>query len=118
MIGGQARLTQDVPPFVLIDGDSNGVVGLNLVGLRRGGFSRAEIKQLKAAYQIIYRSGLTWKETRDELAATFQDGPAAEFHPFFSRGERGFVQERRTPRAATIPLPTSSVEQDGKRAAA
>jgi UDP-N-acetylglucosamine acyltransferase len=118
MIGGQAHVSQDVPPFVLVDGISNGVVGLNLVGLRRSGFSHDQIKQLKVAYRILYRSGNTWKEALAELAATFHDGPAAEFYPFLSRGERGFVQERKTPRAATIPLPTSAEERRGARKAA
>ncbi len=104
MIGGQAQVSQDVPPFVLVDGISNYIVGLNLVGLRRAGITRDEIKDLKAAYRVIYRSGLLWKDMLEVLKNTFQSGPAAEFHPFLSVGERGFVQERKTPRQASIKL--------------
>ncbi len=104
MLGGCARVVQDVPPFVTIDGQSGMVVGLNLVGLRRSGFATAEIAQLKNAYRLIYRRGLRWVEVLEQLKAEFSTGPAADFHPFFSQGTRGFVQERRTPPKATLKL--------------
>jgi UDP-N-acetylglucosamine acyltransferase len=104
MVGGMARVRQDVPPFVTIDGGSTMVVGLNKVGLRRAGFAMQEMQQLKAAYQVIYRSGLAWEEILDALSLEFPDGPAAEFLPFFLDGKRGFVQERRTPPGAIVRL--------------
>ncbi|MBC8352848.1 MAG: acyl-ACP--UDP-N-acetylglucosamine O-acyltransferase [Planctomycetes bacterium] len=119
MIGGQSHLSQDVPPFVMVDGISNYIVGLNLIGLRRAGFTRDEIKDLKAAYRVIYRSGLLWKDTLEVLKNTFTGGPACEFHEFLSTGERGFVQERKTPRGASIKLaePTASVEESVRKVA-
>ncbi len=102
MVGGQAHLSQDVPPFVTLDGKTTTVVGLNIIGLRRAGFSSEDIDQLKQAYRVIYRSGLTWIETMRTLSVTFTTGPAAQFLPFLSTGKRGFVQERRTPRMATV----------------
>jgi UDP-N-acetylglucosamine acyltransferase len=105
MVGGLARVRQDVPPFVTIDGGTTMVVGLNKVGLRRAGLTGAEFGQLKAAYRIIYRSGLTWQETLDMLHAQFTEGPAAEFLTFFlAGGNRGFVQERRMPPGAVVRL--------------
>jgi UDP-N-acetylglucosamine acyltransferase len=104
MVGGMARVRQDVPPFMMIDGGSTMVVGLNKVGLRRAGFSTQEVQQLKAAYKMIYRSGLAWDEILDVLALEFPEGPAAEFRPFFLDGKRGFVQERRTPPGAIVRL--------------
>jgi UDP-N-acetylglucosamine acyltransferase len=104
MVGGLARVRQDVPPFVTVDGGTTMIVGLNKVGLRRAGFSAEDLAQLKAAYRIIYRSGLTWEETLDVLRAEFTDGPAAEFLPFLTAGKRGFVQERRTPPGAIVRL--------------
>lgn len=104
MIGGQSHVSQDIPPFVMVDGISNHIVGLNLVGLRRAGFTRDEIKDLKAAYRVVYRSGLLWKDTMEVLKNTFKEGPASEFHAFLSTGERGFVQERKTPRGASIKI--------------
>jgi UDP-N-acetylglucosamine acyltransferase len=104
MVGGMARVRQDVPPFVTIDGGSTMVVGLNKVGLRRAGFTTQEVQQLKAAYKIIYRSTLAWEEILDVLSLEFPEGPAAEFLPFFLSGKRGFVQERRTPPGAIVRL--------------
>ena len=58
MVGGQAHLVQDVPPYVTVDGLSSLVVGLNKIGLRRAGYDQAAIRELMAAYRVIYRSGL------------------------------------------------------------
>ncbi len=114
MVGGQAHVVKDVPPFVTIDGKSTFVVGLNLVGLRRAGFTRGEVDQLKAAYRLIYRSGMPWAEILDALARDFATGPAAQFHAFFSGGKRGFTPERRLPRTLRLPeeagLETADVE--------
>lgn len=97
MVGGQAHVVKDIPPFVTVDGATTLVVGLNLVGLRRAGFSSEDIQQLKEAYRVIYRSGLSWKEILMRLKRDFQTGPAAEFHEFFMGGTRGFTPERRFP---------------------
>ena len=97
MVGGCTKVVQDVPPFVLTDGPSSLIVGLNRVGLRRAGFGREEITQLKAAYRLIYRQGLTFNEMVASLRSTFPLGVASEFAKFFETGQRGFVQERRSP---------------------
>lgn len=104
MVGGLSRVIRDVPPFVTLDGGTAMVVGLNKVGLRRAGFTGSEFAQLKSAYRVIYRSGLTWQEMLDTLRVRFPIGPAAEFLPFFLGGKRGFVQERRTPPGAIVRL--------------
>lgn len=104
MIGGHARIVQDVPPYVTVDSTGSSVVGLNLVGLRRSGHTTDEINQLKAAYRMIYRRGLRWSEMLDQLQASFTSGPAALFNEFLRGGTRGFVQERRMPPGATIKL--------------
>ena len=94
MVGGQARVTRDVPPYITIDGLSNSVVGLNLIGLRRSGMSTADIRQLKDAYRIIYRQNLSWDETIETLRSTFTSGPAADYAPFMQAAKRGIVQQR------------------------
>lgn len=112
MVGGCARVVQDIPPYVMVDGRGGLIVGLNLVGLRRNGYTATEVSQLKAAYRVIYRQGLPWKEVLEALKQQFTSGPAADFQPFLAQGTRGFVQERRMPPNATIKLRTSS-EEDG-----
>lgn len=105
MIGGQARVVKDVPPFVTIDGGSGFVVGLNTIGLRRNGATAAEIAELKSAYRLIYRSGLKWTEILDRLAREFRGHLSGHFCEFLMGTQRGIIQERRLPPGATIKLP-------------
>ncbi len=104
MIGGQARITRDVPPYVMICGDTSRVVGLNLIGLRRRGHSPEQIKQLKSAYRVVYRSQLAWKDIVATVQADYTSGPAANYGEFFKRGDRGYVPERRNSRPATLKV--------------
>jgi UDP-N-acetylglucosamine acyltransferase len=64
MVGGMARVIRDVPPFTMLDGQTAMIVGLNKVGLRRAGFTAAMMNDLKAAYRVIYRSGLPERQAR------------------------------------------------------
>lgn len=104
MVGGQAHLVQDVPPYVTIDGLSSLVVGLNKIGLRRAGYNQAAIQEIMAAYRVIYRSGLRWVEVLEQLRTKFPAGPAAAFYEFLSTTARGIVSERRAPPGATIKI--------------
>lgn len=104
MVGGQAHVNKDVPPFVTLDGLSSYVVGLNTVGLRRAGFSSEDIRQLKLAYRVIYRSGLSWNDTLQKLQEEFREGCAAQFHQFLSTTTRGIMPERRLPPGAVVRL--------------
>jgi UDP-N-acetylglucosamine acyltransferase len=105
MVGGQAHITKDVPPYVTIDGLSSSVVGLNQIGLRRAGYSSEEILQLKEAYRVIYRSRLTWNEILSRLHESFTHGPAVQFCQFLATTTRGILSERRLPPGATIKMP-------------
>lgn len=104
MVGGYAQIKKDVPPFLMVDNASSLIVGLNKVGLKRSGFSSEDIADLKAAYRLIYRSGLTWREIVPALEAEYSAGPAAEFHRFLAGGSRGLTRERRAPAPTTIRL--------------
>lgn len=111
MVGGQAHISQDIPPYITVDGLSSEVVGLNTIGLRRNGIDDAGMKQLKAAYRVIYRSGLRWKDVLERLQTEFASGPAAAFYTFLSQGKRGFVQERRTAGKTTLKLYPSQLDE-------
>ena len=104
MVGGHARVVQDVPPFMLLDGQSSCIVGLNIVGLRRSGHTPDDILALKSAYKVIYRRGLPWKEVLETLRKEFTAVPVTTLLEFLAGGTRGFVQERRAPPAATLRL--------------
>ena len=55
MIGGLAKITRDIPPYLMFDG-AGVCVGVNIVGLRRAGFSREERQDVKAVYKALYRT--------------------------------------------------------------
>jgi UDP-N-acetylglucosamine acyltransferase len=104
MVGGHARVVQDIPPYMLVDGQSGCIVGLNIVGLKRSGHSAEEIADLKTAYRTIYRRGLAWKDVLEALRGEFHSGPVEHLQAFLSAGTRGFAQERRSPPATTLRL--------------
>ena len=56
MVGGGSKINLDVPPFFTVDGVPGRAVGLNVVGLCRAGFGSEDIRALKEAYRILYRS--------------------------------------------------------------
>ncbi len=56
-VGGMSRMVQDVPPFMLLEGHPARVRGVNVVGLRRSGFSEEDLKSIRSAFRLIYRSG-------------------------------------------------------------
>ena len=60
MLGGMAKIRQDVPPYMLCDmkDDAQKVIGPNVVGLKRRGFSTEVIQTLKEAFRLIYHSGM------------------------------------------------------------
>ncbi|HHP7229424.1 MAG TPA: acyl-ACP--UDP-N-acetylglucosamine O-acyltransferase [Xenococcaceae cyanobacterium] len=58
MVGGMSRINRDVPPYLLVEGNPAKVRSLNLVGLKRKGFSNTEIQQLKKAFRLLYRENL------------------------------------------------------------
>ena len=115
MVGGQSHINKDVPPYVTIDGLSSYVVGLNQIGLRRAGYSSEDVRQLKEAYRVIYRSGLSWNEILARLQKDYARGPAAQFYQFLATTTRGITPERRLPPGATIKLRRDSDEEHGLR---
>lgn len=96
MVGGGARISQDVPPFCLAT-ERNGLVGLNLVGLRRRGFSRKQVDELKRALRAVDATVGNPKELAAAALAggKLETAEAQHFLSFFAGGRRGFVRTRR-----------------------
>jgi UDP-N-acetylglucosamine acyltransferase len=69
MIGFQSHVSQDVPPFMMVDGHPLTVRGFNAEGLRRRGFSAERIAAVKQMHRLLYRDGLTLDEARARIAA-------------------------------------------------
>lgn len=68
MVGGMSRISRDVPPYMMVEGNPAKVRSLNLVGLKRRGFSIEEIRQLKQAFRLLYLQNLPIQEAIAQLA--------------------------------------------------
>ena len=90
IIGGQSAVTLDIPPYVSAAGNRAQLYGLNLVGLKRKGFSDQAIATLKKAYKIIFRSGLTQEaaiqKTLDEFSGSQEVNVLIDFIRTSKRG--------------------------------
>jgi UDP-N-acetylglucosamine acyltransferase len=91
MVGGLTRLTKDVAPFLMV-AERDEVPGFNVVGLKRRGFSRAIIGELKDCYRSVFAGGDPRPRAATRLAAGVQSAEARRFLEFFAGGKRGFVR--------------------------
>lgn len=73
MTGFQSHVSQDVPPFMMVSGNPLSVHGFNVEGLRRRGFSRERISQVKQMHRLLYRDGLTLEQARQRIEALAQE---------------------------------------------
>lgn len=66
-VAGATSVAKDVPPYILVSGHPATIYGLNVVGLKRTGFSDECVSALRRAYNIIYRQGLTVQQAVSQL---------------------------------------------------
>jgi UDP-N-acetylglucosamine acyltransferase len=93
MSAGGSIVLKDIPAYVMVSGQSASAHGLNVEGLRRRGFSNEVIAQLKKAYKIIYRQGLTMTQALEALEADLADLPEAQpLMTSLRNAERGIVR--------------------------
>ena len=101
MVSGFSKLSQDVPPFSLVDGKPARVVGPNLVGLRRAGVDLDTRRALQKAFRMIFRSGVNLTEALDQVGAEM--GHISEVRyliEFLARVRQGrFGRQQETARA-------------------
>ena len=77
MAGFASRVAQDVPPFMLIEGNPLAVRGFNIEGLRRRGFTPERLKAVKQMHRLLYRQGLTLEAAQQAIAALVPEMPEA-----------------------------------------
>jgi UDP-N-acetylglucosamine acyltransferase len=77
MAGFASAVTQDVPPFMLVDGNPLAVRGFNAIGLRRRDFSNERIAAVKQMHKLLYREGRTLEDARAAIDALAQFTPEA-----------------------------------------
>jgi len=101
MVAANSRVAQDVPPYLLVSHFDVAAHGLNLVGLRRAGFSRDAVSALKQAYRLLYRSGLTRKDALERMEAL---GTPEAIHmvEFIRSSKRGICGDYHSMTAAPV----------------
>jgi UDP-N-acetylglucosamine acyltransferase len=94
MIGGVTGVERDVIPYGQVVGDRARLVGLNIVGLQRRGFSREQVQALRTAYQMLFGEAGTLAERVDEVARQFTDvEPVRDIVDFIrADSQRGFCR--------------------------
>ncbi|HJQ24439.1 MAG TPA: acyl-ACP--UDP-N-acetylglucosamine O-acyltransferase [Blastocatellia bacterium] len=92
MLGGNAKIVQDCLPFVTTDGVPGRACGLNVVGLRRAGFTAGELRTLKEAYRLLLRASLPLDQALQQLAE-LNDTKVNEMIEFVRGSTRGFCHE-------------------------
>jgi UDP-N-acetylglucosamine acyltransferase len=89
-VGACSAVLQDIPPYVKAQGNRAKPFGLNVVGLRRSGFSTEALRALKEAYRIVYASDLNTSQALAELEAVGNLPPEVQpFIDFIKRSQRG-----------------------------
>ena len=95
LVGGCAKIVQDIPPYMIVDGNPATVRGMNLIGLQRRGFSEESRQNLKKAYKKIL---LNKKNNLAEAIESFEDSEAAQdpcvkhLIEFIRDSERGIIR--------------------------
>jgi UDP-N-acetylglucosamine acyltransferase len=92
-VAGGAMVVMDVPPYCMAQGDRAELVGLNIVGLERHGFTEDQIGRIKEAYKILFRSKLQIAEALARLKAEFGGQPEIDhLVDFISQSKRGLTR--------------------------
>jgi UDP-N-acetylglucosamine acyltransferase len=93
MIAGLTGVNSDLPPYFLYAGYRVVATGLNIVGLRRAGFKASEIASLKAAYKILYRSGLKLADALKRIETEIPNEHTLHLVEFIRASKRGICRE-------------------------
>lgn len=93
IIGGCSKTTQDIPPFMMADGNPAAIHGLNTVGLQRHNVPEETRRVLKEAHRIIYRQNLTVTQALETIKAELPSCPELEhLTVFIASSERGIAR--------------------------
>jgi len=93
MIGGNTRVNSDLPPYFLYTDFNVAAHGLNLVGLKRAGFSEGDITALKTAYRILYRSGLKLEAALQRIESEVPTRHTRHLTAFIRASKRGIARD-------------------------
>lgn len=93
MTGGCSKIVQDVPPYLIADGNPAQVRGINKVGLERHGVKPEEIRAIKECYRILYRRELNVGQAIEQIRNSVEESPVIEtFVSFVAESPRGIIK--------------------------
>jgi UDP-N-acetylglucosamine acyltransferase len=93
ILGGCTKIVQDVPPFMIADGNPAEIRGVNQVGLERRGFSADEIRSLREAYRLLCRANLNVKQACESIRAELPSNDhISHLLAFIEASKRGIVR--------------------------
>jgi len=93
MIQGGTRLGKDIPPYTIAGREPVCYSGVNLVGLRRSGFSNEKINEIQEVYRTIYQAGLNVSDAINKIEKEFEETPEMRLIVDFVKGSpRGIVR--------------------------
>lgn len=92
MTGISTVTFKDIPPYLLVAGNTAVPHGLNVRGLKRRNFSEQSIDALRQAYKLVYKSGLRLSEATEQLAQMAANPEVRHFLDFIKQSERGIVR--------------------------
>jgi UDP-N-acetylglucosamine acyltransferase len=93
MISGGAMIAQDIPPYTIAQGDRAKTIGINLVGLKRRGFSEETLRGIKNAYRLMFRSGLHLEDALARIENEYGTIPEVQHFVAFIKGsQRGVAR--------------------------
>jgi UDP-N-acetylglucosamine acyltransferase len=91
--GGCSKIVQDVPPFLIADGNPAEIRGVNLIGLERAGFTPESIKAIKEAFRLIYRSKLNTRQAIEAVRKQIEPREEiTQLIAFIEKSARGIVR--------------------------
>jgi UDP-N-acetylglucosamine acyltransferase len=91
--GGCSKIVQDVPPFMIADGNPAKVRGVNIVGMERSGFPPETIKTIKEAFRLIYRSKYNTGQALEAIQQELPGSPEiTQIIEFIQHSERGIIR--------------------------
>ncbi|RKY56615.1 MAG: acyl-[acyl-carrier-protein]--UDP-N-acetylglucosamine O-acyltransferase [Candidatus Neomarinimicrobiota bacterium] len=92
-IGGHYRVTKDIPPYIIAAGEPIAYHGINIIGLRRRGFTSETIRTIKQIYQLIFRSDYNVSDAIEKIENEGKLIPEIQnVVKFIKNSERGIIK--------------------------
>ncbi len=94
MVGGGSMANMDIPPFVMTSGYPARFMGLNIIGLKRRGFSAEDIEAIKESYRIFYSTGINPADAKEKIKEKFgANAQVKSILEFMDKSSRGLIRK-------------------------